>query len=144
MGGDAEAFEQLYRRHAARVHALAQRFLGPDLADDGTQEVFVRVWQRIGDFRGATRRGGLTGAGAGISLYDDLLRLDVARPVGTTGRWRAMVRANLGIRAGRRGTSASSYRTRRSGLPYQRAPRAGILAHRARPAGGRRLGIRGS
>jgi RNA polymerase sigma factor (sigma-70 family) len=46
-----DAFGALYRRHADRVYALARRFRGPDLADDGSQEVFVRAWERLGDFR---------------------------------------------------------------------------------------------
>jgi len=50
--GDAEAFGRLYWRHAARVKALARRLLGPGDAEDGTQEVFVRAWRRLGQFRG--------------------------------------------------------------------------------------------
>ena len=50
--GDAGAFERLYWRHAARIKALARRFLGAGEADDGTQEVFVRAWSRLGQFRG--------------------------------------------------------------------------------------------
>lgn len=50
--GDARAFERLYWRHAAGIKALARRFLGPSEAEDGTQEVFVRAWTRLGQFRG--------------------------------------------------------------------------------------------
>lgn len=50
--GDARAFERLYWRHAPRIRALARRFLGVAEADDGTQEVFVRAWSRLGQFRG--------------------------------------------------------------------------------------------
>jgi RNA polymerase sigma factor (sigma-70 family) len=50
--GDARAFERIYWRHAARIKALARRFLGSSEADDGTQEVFVRAWSRLGQFRG--------------------------------------------------------------------------------------------
>jgi RNA polymerase sigma factor (sigma-70 family) len=50
--GDLGAFERLYLRHAARVHRLAARVLGPDDAADATQEVFVRAWSKIGQFRG--------------------------------------------------------------------------------------------
>ena len=49
--GDAEAFGRLYWRHAARVKALARRLLGSDQAEDGTQEVFVRAWRRLSQFR---------------------------------------------------------------------------------------------
>jgi len=50
--GDAKAFERLYHRHVARVHSLARRMIGTDLADEVTQDVFVRVWEKLGSFRG--------------------------------------------------------------------------------------------
>src|ERR1041384_571572 len=50
--GDQTAFERLYRRHVARVHTLARRMAGPDAADDLTQDVFVRAWDKLGTFRG--------------------------------------------------------------------------------------------
>src|SRR5690242_19669299 len=51
-GGDACAFERLYRTHVARVHSLARRMLGTAEADEATQDVFVRTWQKLGQFRG--------------------------------------------------------------------------------------------
>lgn len=50
--GDSRAFERLYREHVARVHSLARRMAGPDHADELTQDVFVRVWEKLGSFRG--------------------------------------------------------------------------------------------
>ena len=50
--GDMRAFERVYRRHVARIHSTAVRMLGPEEADDATQDVFVRAWQRLGQFRG--------------------------------------------------------------------------------------------
>lgn len=51
--GSVAAFEQLYRRHTGRVHGLAARLtLDVRLAEDMTQEVFVRVWQRLESFNG--------------------------------------------------------------------------------------------
>ncbi len=50
--GDTRAFERIYREHAARIHSLARRMIGPEEADDATQEVFVRVWEKIDTFRG--------------------------------------------------------------------------------------------
>ena len=50
--GDTAAFERLYRRHVPRVHSLALRMLGPELADETTQDVFVRVWQKLDTYRG--------------------------------------------------------------------------------------------
>ena len=51
--GDLGAFEELYRRHAGRVHALCLRMSGdPARARELTQDVFVRLWERLGSFRG--------------------------------------------------------------------------------------------
>ncbi|MFO7588631.1 MAG: sigma-70 family RNA polymerase sigma factor [Gemmatimonadota bacterium] len=50
--GDVEAFERLYRAHAAKVHSLVRRMLDDDVADELTQDVFVRAWQKLGSFRG--------------------------------------------------------------------------------------------
>jgi RNA polymerase sigma-70 factor (ECF subfamily) len=56
-GGDGAAFERIYRRHSARVHTLARRFLGPGDADDGAQEVFIRAWEKLHLFRGESAFG---------------------------------------------------------------------------------------
>src|SRR6476659_678709 len=50
--GDVRAFERLYRRHVSRIHSTAVRMLGDEEADDATQDVFVRAWQRLAQFRG--------------------------------------------------------------------------------------------
>jgi RNA polymerase sigma-70 factor (ECF subfamily) len=50
--GDPHAFERLYRRHVTRVHNLVRRMHGPEDADEVTQDVFVRAWQKLGTFRG--------------------------------------------------------------------------------------------
>ena len=50
--GDVSAFEQLYRTHLPRVHSLVRRMSGGRDADELTQDVFVRVWQKLGTFRG--------------------------------------------------------------------------------------------
>lgn len=50
--GDVAAFEQLYRRHEGRVHALCLRLSGdPTLAEDLLQESFVKAWQGLPGFR---------------------------------------------------------------------------------------------
>jgi RNA polymerase sigma factor (sigma-70 family) len=53
QGGDGDAMGVLFDRHHRAVHALCLR-LGhdPDLADDLTQEVFLRVWRYARTFRG--------------------------------------------------------------------------------------------
>jgi RNA polymerase sigma-70 factor (ECF subfamily) len=55
--GDVEAFGRLYRHHAERIHMLARRLVGSDLADEATQDVFVRAWTKLGSFRGDARFG---------------------------------------------------------------------------------------
>jgi RNA polymerase sigma-70 factor (ECF subfamily) len=50
--GDVSAFEHLYRTHLPRVHGLVRRMSGGRDADELTQDVFVRVWQKLGSFRG--------------------------------------------------------------------------------------------
>jgi len=56
-GGDTQAFERLYRAHVGRVYSLACRLAGPSDADELTQDVFVRVWQKLGTFRSEARFG---------------------------------------------------------------------------------------
>ena len=54
--GDVAAFEALYRANVARVHALCLRMLGDrEAAEELTQDVFVRAWERLGSFRGESR-----------------------------------------------------------------------------------------
>ena len=50
--GDVRAFEELYSIHLPRVHSLVRRMTGGRDADELTQDVFVRVWQKLGSFRG--------------------------------------------------------------------------------------------
>jgi RNA polymerase sigma-70 factor (ECF subfamily) len=50
--GDVRAFEHLYRTHLPRVHSLVRRMAGGRDTDEITQDVFVRVWQKLGTFRG--------------------------------------------------------------------------------------------
>jgi RNA polymerase sigma-70 factor, ECF subfamily len=53
QAGDVQAFEQLYRDNLGRVYALCFRLAGnPTLAEELTQDVFVRAWQKLGSFRG--------------------------------------------------------------------------------------------
>jgi RNA polymerase sigma-70 factor (ECF subfamily) len=51
--GDRAAFERVYRSHVDRVYSLCVRMLSDRvLADEVTQDVFVRVWQKLPGFRG--------------------------------------------------------------------------------------------
>jgi RNA polymerase sigma-70 factor (ECF subfamily) len=50
--GDAEAFEEIYRRFARPILALARRRLAdPGRAEDATQETFASVWRSAASFR---------------------------------------------------------------------------------------------
>lgn len=50
--GDEQAFAQLVERHAPKVLALAQRLLRSTAdAEDITQEVFTRAWQKAAEWR---------------------------------------------------------------------------------------------
>jgi RNA polymerase sigma-70 factor (ECF subfamily) len=54
--GDSRAFEMLYRRLVGRVYALCLRMArDPQRAEELTQDVFVRAWERLGSFRGESR-----------------------------------------------------------------------------------------
>jgi RNA polymerase sigma-70 factor, ECF subfamily len=56
--GDTRAFRTVYETHVARVHALCLRLTGDGgLAEELTQDVFVRAWERLGTFRGESAFG---------------------------------------------------------------------------------------
>ncbi|MDQ3801416.1 MAG: sigma-70 family RNA polymerase sigma factor [Acidobacteriota bacterium] len=52
--GDRRAFESLYVRNQKRVFSVALNFFGGDeeLAKDVTQQVFLKIYGRLGEFRG--------------------------------------------------------------------------------------------
>ena len=50
--GDVEAFAKLVRDNSSLVYRVALRMLGSENAQDASQEVWVRVWRNIRNFRG--------------------------------------------------------------------------------------------
>jgi RNA polymerase sigma-70 factor, ECF subfamily len=57
-GGDAGAFEELYRQHAGRLYNLAFRMAGSaQEAEDLLQEVFLHAYKKLGSFRGDSSLG---------------------------------------------------------------------------------------
>ena len=56
--GDVEAFEELYRGHVGRIYAVSLRMVtDPALAEELTQEAFVRAWRKLASFRGTSAFG---------------------------------------------------------------------------------------
>ena len=51
--GDRRAFERLYRAHANRVFSICARMVSDrQRAEELTQDVFVRAWEKLASFRG--------------------------------------------------------------------------------------------
>jgi len=56
--GDRRAFERLYRSHVDRVFSLCVRMCGSrERAEELTQDVFVRAWEKLPQFRGESAFG---------------------------------------------------------------------------------------
>lgn len=53
--GDADAFDELVRRHAPRLHAVARRLVGPADAPDAVQECLMTAYHALPRFRGDAR-----------------------------------------------------------------------------------------
>jgi RNA polymerase sigma-70 factor, ECF subfamily len=52
--GDVDAFSKLVQEHSGLVHRVALRVLGAEDAQDASQEVWIRVWANIRNFRGTS------------------------------------------------------------------------------------------
>lgn len=53
--GDTEAFGLLVERYSAAVYGLSLRIVGdPERAEEVAQEAFVRAYEHLGEFRGAS------------------------------------------------------------------------------------------
>jgi RNA polymerase sigma-70 factor (ECF subfamily) len=56
--GDRRAFERLYRTHVDRVFSICMRMVGDrNRAEELSQDVFVRVWEKLNLFRGESAFG---------------------------------------------------------------------------------------
>ncbi|WP_447078326.1 RNA polymerase sigma factor [Shewanella algae] len=54
--GDKLAFAELYRLHHGRVYALCLRLAGQvPLAEEMTQDCFIRAWEKLDQFRGESK-----------------------------------------------------------------------------------------
>ncbi len=54
LTGDGDAQFELYEQYHRRVYRLAVRMIGLARADDVTQDVFVRVFRHLREFRGTS------------------------------------------------------------------------------------------
>lgn len=53
--GDVDAFEALYHAHVRKIYGLCLRMVAnPKRAEELTQDAFVRAWEKLGTFRGAS------------------------------------------------------------------------------------------
>lgn len=98
LDGDAGAERELYDQHVDRVYRLCHRMANGDgdLAQDFTQEAFVRAFGRLADFRGEAALGTwLHAIAVSVALNgmrkvkrhrDRETELDVVGDVGTTPR----------------------------------------------------------
>ena len=51
LAGSQDDYAELIRRHHARIAGLCVSMLGPSAADDAAQEVFLKAYGRLKDFR---------------------------------------------------------------------------------------------
>lgn len=76
VAGDRAAFEQIYRRHAARVHGLCLRLAGDrEQAEGLTQDTFVKAWLALGGYGGQAPLGAWLGRIA-VNRWRDQWRTD--------------------------------------------------------------------
>ncbi len=72
QGGDLGAFERLYRAHLGRVMALCTRMTGDrTMAEDLTQETFVKAWENLASFKGESAFGSWLHRVAANVVLDD-------------------------------------------------------------------------
>jgi RNA polymerase sigma-70 factor (ECF subfamily) len=51
--GDLQAFEEIYQAHVGRIYTLCLRLTAEATrAEELTQDVFIRIWQKLPGFRG--------------------------------------------------------------------------------------------
>lgn len=79
QNGDLDAFNQIVERHQRAVYATCLRMLrDPQLAEDATQDAFVRAWSAIASFRGGIVRPWLLRIATNRTY--DILRSRARRP----------------------------------------------------------------
>ena len=80
--GDLNAFNEIVERHQRAVYSTCLRMLrDPHLAEDATQDAFVRAWNAIDSFRGGIVRPWLLRIATNRTY--DMLRSKARRPAGS-------------------------------------------------------------
>lgn len=79
QGGDLDAFNQLVTRHERAVYSVCFRMLrDASLAEDATQDAFIRAWNSIDSFRGGIVRPWILRIATNRTY--DILRAQARRP----------------------------------------------------------------
>jgi RNA polymerase sigma-70 factor (ECF subfamily) len=103
VAGDRGAFEQIYRRHAARVYGLCLRLTADRVEAEGlVQDTFVKAWFCLAGYTGQGHLGGWLGRVA-VNLWRDRFR---ARRRGSLLLERLAEDPEVGGAAGAGGTAA--------------------------------------
>ncbi len=83
QGGSLPAFEQLFRAHEHRIYGLALRLVGEtSVAEDLTQDTFVRAWENLGRLRHEQAFGGWLRRIALNLVWDHVRRRENDEPLG--------------------------------------------------------------
>jgi RNA polymerase sigma-70 factor, ECF subfamily len=54
--GDRQAYNKLYHQYVGQVYGLCFRLTGEKmLAEDATQEVFIQLWRKLGNYQGDSK-----------------------------------------------------------------------------------------
>lgn len=89
VAGDAEAFATLYDRHSRAAYSLAFRLSGGrEVAEDLTQDAFLKVWRSAGSYR--AERGSVRGWFLSVVRNQGI---DLLRSQATRGRTQEKVEA---------------------------------------------------
>ena len=83
QGGSLRDFEQLFRAHEQRIYGLALHMVGDvAIAEDLTQDTFVRAWENLRRLRHEQAFGGWLRRIALNLIWDHLRRREVGEPLG--------------------------------------------------------------
>jgi RNA polymerase sigma-70 factor, ECF subfamily len=83
QSGSLRAFEQLFRAHEQRIYSLALHMVGDvAVAEDLTQDTFVRAWENLRRLRHEQAFGGWVRRIALNLIWDHIRRRQITEPLG--------------------------------------------------------------